>query len=249
LVNGTVTSSFKIGKRDRISDEDLFYHLSSCPFFQTYRDGEVGRVEKTLLPLFRYYHLNRLRERKMSFARWTVMLGNYIKHEEGTDDFKQFYKKIERYFVNFYSLFHPSKKYQVLSPFYPYRYNAFMGCAEVVLKTKSGVRIYCYNFGDEGVGPEDLNFYGFKLQCAARIYHLQTGEEPGSMAVVYPASKAVVYYTYNPGEEVEKYIEQNPMMIRRYGTHCGICTRIGCKPLIDRSDRYGWSYGDHQKYT
>lgn len=165
-------------------------------------------------------------------------MGKYF--NSGDNDYGDIYKKLERYFTNYYALFHPSKKFKVITPFFPYKHDAIMGCSEVVMETKSGVRIYTYNFSDTGVGPEELNYHGFKLQLAARIFHIKTGIEAGSMACVYPASKTAVYYTYNPEEKLEEFIKTPPTPVRRYGSHCSICMQRFCVPLIDRTDKYGW---------
>lgn len=234
-----LTTSSKVDKEGYISDEDLYYYLSSCPFFQTYQDEEVGRVETILLPFFRYYQWRRLTGRPNTSFSWWMKKFNTRLSKFTMRDTKE-HKKLERYLINYYALFHPSKAYDVILPYYPYRHGGIRGCAEVLIKSKDMYRIYCYNFTDEGVGPEDLNYYGFKLQCAARVFYLQTGLEVGSLACVYPASKAVVYYTYNPNENIETLIDENRALVRRYGSHCAVCTQKGCTPLIDKSDRYGW---------
>lgn len=236
-----------MGNSEYISEEDLFHYLAGCPFFETYRDEETDKMEKILTSFFRNYQMRRMTERPVRYQEWLNIFNKYlIAAKLEPHDMKRLYPKCRRYFTNFYALFHPSKKYKVLFPYFPYIYKPIKGCSEVVLESSNGVRLYCYDYSDQGVGPEELNRYGFRLQTAARIFHLQTGKEPSSMAVAFPSSKTVVYYTYNPEEKIEEMVGQVNTMVRRYGSYCADCTQQACKPLIDRTDRYGWSIAEHE---
>lgn len=170
------------------------------------------------------------------------MLNKYFSSYKGDPEkFTELYDKCKRYYINFFNLFHPYDTYDVLFPYFPYHYGeTIMGCAEAILETTRGIRLYAYDFGDDGVTSESLNKHGFKLQLAARIFHQITEREPTSMAVAYPATGWVTYYSYNPDEKVEEMVGNSNALIRRYGSHCAVCKVIGCKPLIDRDNKYGW---------
>jgi len=199
----------------------------------------VGSVEQILLPFFRFFQWKRMSNKgPISFSVWVKLFNERLSaFKLSAKDIK----KYERYLINYYSLFHPSKKYQVILPYYPYKVNGIQGCSEVIINSRGTIRIYTYSLEDVGVGPEDLNYYGFKLQCAGRAFHTQTGQKPGSLACVYPANKTVTYYTYNEDEKIDEFLKgEKKMPIRRYGTHCSYCMQKACAPLIDRSDRFGW---------
>ena len=149
-------------------------------------------------------------------------------------------KKYLRYFSNFYALLFPTKKFDILLPYFPYKYSYLEGCAELVIRSKAGVRIYVYDFSDEAIDAEDLNYNGFRLQLSGCVFKKLTGIIPTSLACLYPGSKTVLYYTYTDAEKLDEMIVEKNQFVRRYGSHCAYCLQKNCSPLIDRSDRYGW---------
>lgn len=240
-----ITTGITVTK-NRISDEELFYHVSSCPFFSTPRDGELEDPEGVLLPLFRYFHYRGMTKTHKSFSNYVGILNKYLISgvEKGMNFQEGYSEKLTRYFTNFYSLFHPRKRFVIILPFFPYRYRYLMGCTEVIVKTTSGIRIYAYNFADRKPTDRDLNYYGFKLQLAARVFHLKTGIDVTSMGMIMPANRVSIYYAYNPNEKLEEHLEtikDNPsLFIRRYGDHCYECIHHDCRPIIDDDDKLGW---------
>lgn len=241
-----LTTDKSVAKEGLITDGELYYHLNSCPFFHTYNDGRVGEAETILLPFFRRFLKNRMAG-PLSYVASTGEFNEYLTNSGHTilpKDLKRYY----RFFNNFYSLLHPSKKFEILLPYFPYNHTYLTGCAEVVIKTKSGIRIYIYDFTEEAIDAEGLNYNGFRLQLAARIFDILGGVAPTSLGCIYPSSKTVVYYTYKANEELEKMITSKDQFVRRYGSHCAICLQKNCSPLIDRNDQYGWkvSEDDHK---
>jgi hypothetical protein len=234
----TLTTVNSVAKAGLITDGELFQHLNSCPFFHTYNDGEVGETEKVMLPFFRRFLKVRNNGNK-SYMTWLGELNDYLLRREDPV-LPVDLKKYIRYFTNLYTLLHPSKKFEVVLPYFPYRYSYLTGCAEAIIKTKSGIRIYVYEFEDKDIDHEKLNFDGFRLQLAARIFHVKSGIAPTSLACIWPGSKAVVYYTYNENEKLENMIVEKKDFVRRYGSQCAYCLQRDCTPLIDRTDRYGW---------
>ena len=240
-----LTTDKTVAKSGLITDGELYYHLNSCPFFHTYNDGRVEESETILLPFFRRFLKNRM-SGPISFVTSTGEFNEYLTNSGHTilpKDLKKYY----RFFNNFYSLLHPSKKFEILLPYFPYKYNYLTGCAELVIKSKAGIRLYVYDFTEEPIDAEGLNYNGFRLQLAARILDVLGGIAPTSLACLYPSSKNVVYYTYNAHEELEKMITTKDQFVRRYGSHCAYCLEKNCSPLIDSKDQYGWKLSDDNK--
>lgn len=238
----TLTTSKAVAKDGLITDGELFYHLSSCPFFHTFNDGKVEEVETILLPFFRRFLKNKM---SSEFSYVTVLgeLHAYLANKTSqilSTDLKVF----NRHFSNFYSLLHPSKKFKVLLPYFPYKYDYLTGCAEVVIETKAGIRIYVYDFGESAIDAEVLNFNGFRLQLAGSIFKKLSGLTPTSLACLHTGSKTVVYYTFKDDEHLEEMITSKDQFLRRYGSHCAYCLQKDCSPLLDRSDRFGWKAKD-----
>ncbi len=105
------------------------------------------------------------------------------------------------------------------------------------------MRLYAYDFS-EVTNLEKINLTGFKLQCAGRMFAIQSKIDPVSLAIVYPAVKAVVYLVYHPDEKIEDLIMSKNPWLRRYGEHCHVCVQPNCKPLLDRTDNYGWKISE-----
>jgi hypothetical protein len=219
--------------------------LNSCPFFHTYNDGRVEETETILLPFFRRFLKNRM-SGNLSYNVTLGVLNEYIGNKANSllpNDLKKYI----RYFSNFYALLHPSKKFEIILPYFPYKYNYLTGCAEVVIRTRAGYRIYVYDFTDGPVDAEDLNFNGFRLQLAGCVFQKLSGHTPTSLACLYPGSKTVVYYTFKPDERLDENIIEQKNLVRRYGTHCAYCLQRDCSPLIDRGgEKYGWRYSEKQ---
>ena len=236
----TLTTVKAVAKEGLITDGELYYHLNSCPFFHTYNDGRVDEDETNLLPFFRRFLKNRMTG-AVSYISATGDFNEYLASKKDPilpKDLKRYF----RYFSNFYSLLHPSKKFEIILPYFPYKYNYISGCAEVVIKTRAGIRIYVYDFAEEAIDAEDLNYHGFRLQLAGNVFHNLTGIIPTSLACIYPGIKTVIYYTYNPLERLDTM--QPTSLTRRYGSHCAYCLQRNCSPLIDRKDDYGWRYSE-----
>jgi hypothetical protein len=198
----------------------------------------VEETETILLPFFRRF----LKKRMKKPQAYVTMLGElneYLTNYK-TPISPANLRTYIRYFSNFYSLLHPLKRFEVVLPYFPYKYDYLTGCSEVVIRSKAGIRIYVYDFTDGPVDGEDLNYNGFRLQLAACVYEKLTGITPTSLGCLYPGSKTVVYYTFRPDERLEEMISDKNQFIRRYGTHCAYCLQRNCTPLIDRKDRYGW---------
>lgn len=242
----TLTTSRAVAKEGLITDGELYYHLNSCPFFHTYNDGEVEETETILLPFFRRFLRERVGGKSVSYIASLGALNEYLTNYKNTILPKNI-KKYIRYFTNFFYLLHPSKRFDVIVPYFPYRFNYLTGCTEVVIKTRSGIRMYTYDFTDGGVDAERLNYQGFLLQLGGRVFKQLTGLTPTSLACIYPGSKTVIYYSYNDKENLENRIIEEKDYTRRYGTHCAYCLQKNCSPLIDRNDRFGWKYSENEK--
>jgi hypothetical protein len=241
----TLTTSFSEPKEGYITDRELFFYLNSCPFFHTYNDGRVGELETILLPFFRRFL--KVRHRSRSFKTWLLLFVDYLKKRNIQAGENQ-YKKLVQTITNFYSLMHPSKKFDVLLPYFPYRWEYISGCVEGVVRTQSGIRIYTYDFSDNDLNVEGMNFNGFRLQLAARVFFRLTGLQPTSMGCIYPVFKAVTYYTYNPQENLEEMADNpNLPLSRKYGSYCAYCLQRNCTPLIDRQDKFGWRVSETYK--
>lgn len=241
----TLTTSKAVAKKGFITDSELYYYLNSCPFFHSYNDGEVGETETLLLPFFRRFLKNRSYGRPMSYIVTTGEFNEYLARNKNNILPKDL-KKYLRYFANFYELLHPSKRFEILLPYFPYKYDYITGCAEVVIRTRAGVRIYVYDFSEEPIDGENLNFNGFRLQLAGRVFKNLTGFTPTSLACIYPGTKTVVYYTYKDDELLEQMILDKKNMVRKYGEHCAYCLQRDCSPLIDRNDRFGWRMSEKE---
>jgi len=237
----TLTTVNAIAKKGLITDGELFYHLNSCPYFHTYNDGGVEETEEVLLPFFRRFLKNRISINSMSY---TMHANNLTRYLTRLNTKQAQLKKYIRYFTNFYELLHPSKKFEIILPYFPYKHGYISGCAEMIIRTKAGIRIYVYDFTDASVDAENLNFHGFRLQLAGNIFERKTGIIPTSLACIYPGSKNITYYTYNPNEKIDQIEIQESQFIRRYGTHCAYCLQKNCSPMIDRRDKYGWKISE-----
>jgi hypothetical protein len=203
----------------------------------------VEELEEILLPFFRRFLKNRMNGRTVSYVTVLGEFNEYLANRKNPI-LPRDIKRCIRYFTNFYSLFHPSKKFEVILPYFPYKYSYISGCAEVVVRTRSGIRLYVYNFTEGPIDAECLNYEGFRLQLSGRIFKKLTGEVPTSLACVVPCSKTVIYYSYRDDEGLE---EMTPnQMVRRYGEHCAYCLQRNCSPLIDRNDRFGWRESEKQ---
>jgi hypothetical protein len=238
----TLTTSKAVAREGLITDGELYYHLNSCPFFHTYNDGRVEETETILLPFFRRF----LKDRMLKPLYYKNLLGALNEYLASYKDpiLPKDLKKYIRYFTNFYSLLHPTKRFEILLPYFPYQHTYLTGCAELVIRTRAGVRIYVYDFTDGPIDAEDLNFNGFRLQLAGNIFQKLSGETPTSLACLYPGTKTVVYYTFKSDERLDEMIIQKEHSIRRYGTHCAYCLQRDCSPLIDRKDKYGWKHSE-----
>jgi len=241
LVNKYYTTSSRVGcgTSSKLKDFELYRKVNGCPFFNTYEDASVSEIENAVLPFFRYYHLKRMSGIPFQF---TIMLDAFNKRVYDLYQGKgaAFYSRCTKCFLNFYSLFHPAKKYRVIVPYYPYNINDIYGCSECILDTPHGIRLYSYNFSEDGIDSDDLDERGFRLQLAARAYHVDTGIKPTSMGVVYPFNKDVIYYNYKRSEKLEEFKGKELHRVRKYGSYCSACTERHCSPLIDSEDKYGW---------
>ena len=238
----TLTTSKAVAKKGLITDGELYYYLNSCPFFHTYNDGRVEETETILLPFFRRFLKKRM-DKPVAYKDALGALNEYLTNSKYTVLPKDL-KKYLRYFTNLYSLLHPLKRFEILMPYFPYKFNYISGCSEVIIKSKAGIRMYVYDFTDEAIDGEGLNYNGFRLQLAARVFKLKTGLTPTSLACIYPATRTTTYYTYKDDEKFESMTVESDQFVRRYGLHCAYCLQRDCSPLIDRDDKYGWKYSE-----
>lgn len=220
------------------SDRELYYHVVCCPYFQTYGSGERTDLQKVLLPLFRHYHFSRLDDRVITYGHWISIMNAYFQRYVGSREEKgSLYEKVFRQFNNFYALFHSGKGFKTLFAYYPYNNGTIRGEVEAVLQSGTSITIYDYEFKDEPLW-EDISYHAFKLQLASRILDTMYGVAPTRLGIVYPNIKRIHWIPYKPDEKFEEALTWKSEQFRRYGSQCAICSRPGCKPLIDKSGKF-----------
>lgn len=238
----SITTTETISNDNCITEKDLFYLINSCPFFQTYNDGEVGLYEGLLSDFLRRFFLNLQTEQYVvSYTETLVKLNDYLINVKNVRN-KKVIRSCIVYFNNFYYLFHISKKYKVILPYFPYRLKHIIGCSDAIIETKAGIRMCIFDYNADAVNGESLNYNGFRLQLAARAFYNYTGIQPSSLVCCYLYSKTAVYYSYKHDEEYENILLNPSDCIRKYGSHCAYCMNRNCTPLIDRYDLYGWKH-------
>lgn len=218
--------------------------MAGCPFYQVERDGSTEKIESVLLPFFRSYQLIRLQGKSRDYNHVLRAFNKYLQHRIKYE--LPEYQTYIKHLTNFHALFHPSKVYDTLLPYFPYRHDVLMGCSEAIIRRKEGIRVYCYSFQSTELTAFDMDYYGFKLQLASRVFHIKTGLQPSSMALVLTNNRHIVYYTYNPEEKIEEMIHKPRIQLRKYGSYCSSCMRSECRPLIDTTDHFGWRQSERK---